>query len=158
MKSIIYTFLLFIMCAFINACNSDEVYAELTPNELDVVVLHYDDYSNNSFATKETKVIHSQYNYETTLTQYSNDLPEQLNFSEGLVLIVGMGKRPTSGFWLNLISVTEESNYNVANVVLNRLDDNCLVLQSATSPFQIVWIPSVKELLIRETLVIHECE
>jgi len=154
MKKIICLVVLLMVCALINACVPN------TEATLTIDVLHegHNRNLNGNFTSRVSWVFHSQDDYDNALTTYTDEYSETLDFSEGRVLLVDMGLRNTGGYSINVTSVVEYDNYVLASVVLTEPGTNCIVSQAHTNPFQFVWVPSTKELLINETLEITSCD
>lgn len=133
---------------------AEEIGAQTTMN---FVVLHQGDTALN-FTKKQLRVITSQQEYAATLADYSSEAPQQLDFNAGRVLLVDMGQRATGGFTIEVKSVGQQKRSAViANVQLTKPGSTCLVTQALTNPYQFVYIPTRKEILVSERLSIFEC-
>ncbi len=160
MKRIIQTGVLLTILTMFSACNSDsQDDNEIIYEELNLIVLHEGNYlSSGDFTSKTTKNIRSQENYESLLPTYSQDSPELLNFTEGSALLVDMGQKNTGGYTIGVTSAIENNNHIQVNILLSEPGANCVVTQALTNPYQIVWIPNIKELLINESIQKSTCE
>ncbi len=107
---------------------------------------------------KQTKVLIDQYSYEAELANYTDETPEQLDFSKGKVLLVDMGPRSTGGYSIKVTSTEEHEDYLMASVTLTKPGNGCMVTQAITNPYQFLYIPVLKEILITETLEVVNCQ
>ncbi|MGD9588138.1 MAG: protease complex subunit PrcB family protein [Pyrinomonadaceae bacterium] len=124
---------------------------------IDYVVLHQNDFASG-LTSKQTKVITTQEEYAAILAGYSNEAPHQIDFQNGQVLLVDMGLRLSGGFNIEVTSVEERSKGSVSvQVRLRRPGRTCLAASVLTNPFQFVYIPSRREILISENLETIEC-
>ena len=164
MKESILLFVLLISCAMISSCNVI-VESEEEEGKLDIEILHegniltttdFSVFPNNK-TRKQSLVFRSQEDYDDTLLEYTDEDSEILDFSEGRVLLVDMGPRGSGGYSTKISSVSEHNNYVLVNVVFYKPGTNCLASMATTNPFKFVWIPSTKEILVRETLEIKDC-
>jgi hypothetical protein len=112
---------------------------------------------NNNSTKKQTKIISSQTDYAAELAIYTSASPESVDFTNGRVLLVDMGGRSSSGYSISVTSVDVTDNSVVANVRLVKPGPSCLVLAVMTNPYQFVFIPSLKEILISEGLNLANC-
>jgi len=107
---------------------------------------------------KQSKVIVNQEDYVKELSVYTSASPESIGFSTGKVLLVDMGQRNTGGYSIKVTSVDISENYVVAHVNLMQPGQNCLVTDVLTNPYQFVFIPTQKEILITERITLEECQ
>jgi hypothetical protein len=122
------------------------------------VVLIQGIYTDNGIGTKkQTQVISSQMDYAMELANYSSATPASVDFDKGRVLLVDMGPRNTGGYSIGVTSVDVSENWVVARVGLVKPGPGCNVTQAVTNPFQFVFIPSRKEILVSESLQIANC-
>jgi hypothetical protein len=122
------------------------------------VVLNQGIYTDNGIGTKkQTKIISSQADYAMELLNYSSAKPASVDFDKGRVLLVDMGVRNTGGYSVGVASVDVAENWVVANVGLVRPGSGCVVTQAPSNPWQFVFIPSRKEILVSESLKITNC-
>ena len=122
------------------------------------VVLNQGIYTDNGIGTKkQTKIISSQADYAMELVNYSSAAPASVDFDKGRVLLVDMGVRNTGGYSVGVISVDVTDNWVVANVGLVRPGSGCMVTPASSNPWQFVFIPSRKEILVSESLKITSC-
>ncbi len=121
------------------------------------VVLHHG-YHTLAYTKRQTRVISSQADYAAALAVYTNDEPHQVDFNAGRVLLVDMGPRSTGGFSIEVVSLNERiKGAVVADVQLTKPGPRCFTTQSVTNPFQFVYIPTRREILITEKLVTLDC-
>jgi hypothetical protein len=106
---------------------------------------------------KQTKVISSQADYAAELAIYTSTPPTSVDFTNGRVLLVDMGGRSSSGYSIDVTSVDVTDNSVVANIRLIEPGPNCVVLTVMTNPYQFVFIPSLKEILVSERLEVTSC-
>jgi hypothetical protein len=122
------------------------------------VVLNQGFFTDNGIGTKkQTKIISSQVDYAMELATYSSATPASVDFDKGRVLLVDMGTRNTGGYSIGVTSVDVSDNWVVARVGLVRPGSGCNVTQALTNPYQFVFIPSRKEILVSESLQIASC-
>jgi len=127
--------------------------------ELPFVELHKADYTQNSrFTKKQTKVITSQADYAAELAIYTTAAPVSVDFTNGRVLLVDMGVRNTGGYSIAVTSVNATRNSVIANISLTKPGKYCATTQSLTNPYQFVFIPSLDEILISETVETTRCK
>jgi len=107
---------------------------------------------------KQSKVIVNQEDYDKALLVYTSASPESIDFVTGKVLLVDMGQRNTGGYSIKVTSVDISENYVVAQVNLMQPGQNCLVTDAITNPYQFVFIPTQKEILITERITLEECQ
>ena len=151
---------LLVLSAFMSAllgCAGDSSAQSASAESL-YVVLNQGVYTDNGMGTKkQTKVISSQVDYAMELANYSSATPASVDFDKGRVLLVDMGTRNTGGYSIGVTSVDVSENWVVARVGLVRPGSGCNVTQALTNPFQFVFIPSRKEILVSESLQITNC-
>ncbi len=158
MKKSIFLILVLSACTLINACGSDAEANEEEPGvDLEIDVTHENSLSSGVFTGKGSRVIHNQEEYEELLLAYNEESSNVLDFSEGRMLLVDMGQRNTGGYSINVENVIEHDEYVIANVVLYKPGEYCIVTLAFTNPFKFVWIPSTKEILINESLETYSC-
>ena len=106
---------------------------------------------------KQTKVIWSQVDYAAELATYTSATPTSVDFTTGGVLLVDMGWRNTGGYSIGVTSVDVTDNSVVANIRLIKPASTCPVAQVITNPYQFVFIPHLKEILVSERVEIINC-
>jgi hypothetical protein len=163
MKKIFCLVVLLMACALINACEPC-IEVETKETTLPIDVLHEGQYGyllqegeNLLNGNPRSRVFGSQDDYDNILATYTDEYSETLDFAEGRVLLVDLGLRNTGGYSIKVTSVVEHDHYVLANVSLSEPGENCIVTQAFTHPFQFVWVPSTKQILICETLEIINC-
>jgi len=112
---------------------------------------------NGISTKKQTKVISSQADYAAELAIYTSVTPTSVDFTNGRVLLVDMGGRSSSGHSIDVTSVDVTDNSVVANIRLIKPGPSCMVLAVITNPYQFVFIPSLKEILVSERLEVTSC-
>jgi len=112
---------------------------------------------NGLFTKKQTKILSSQGDYAVELATYTSATPASVDFTNGKVLLVDMGPRGGSGYSIGVTSVDVTDNSVVANVRLVKPGPSCVVLTVETNPYQFVFIPSLKEILVSERLEVINC-
>lgn len=117
--------------------------------------LHTD---SDTYTQKQSKVIVSQKDYDKELLVYTSASPESIDFVTGKVLLIDMGKRNTGGYSIKVTSIGVSENYVIAHVNLMKPGQNCLVTDALTNPYQFVFIPTQKEVLITERITLEECQ
>jgi hypothetical protein len=95
--------------------------------------------------------------YAAELANYTSATPVSVDFTTGKVLLVDMGVRNTGGYSVAVMSVDVGTNSVVANIRLLKPGSGCAVTASITNPYQFVFIPSLKEILVSETLEVVNC-
>jgi hypothetical protein len=132
--------------------------AQSSPPESQFVELNKGLFTENGISTKkQTKVISSQIDYAAELANYTRATPASVDFTTGRVLLVDMGGRSSSGHSIGVTSVDVTNNSVVANIRLTKPGPNCIVLTVITNPYQFVFIPSLKEILVSERLEVTNC-
>lgn len=127
-------------------------------SELPFVELNRGFFAQNGRVTKkQTKVISSQEEYAAELAVYSSRAPATVDFAAGRVLLVDMGRRNTGGYSIVVTSVSSGRNSVVANIQLTKPGESCITTQAITNPYQFVFIPSLEEILVSETVKIARC-
>jgi len=141
------------MSGCINYSNAESPFPESEFSELNQG--YYTE--NGEFTKKQTKVITNQADYNKELLNYTGSKPQSINFAIGKVLLLDMGQRNTGGNSIAVTSIDVNENHVTANVVLVKPGENCMVAQALTNPYQFVFVPTLKEILVSETLSITEC-
>jgi len=106
---------------------------------------------------KQTKVLSTLQDYAAELAKYTNDPPLAIDFTPGRYLLVDMGQRSSSGYSIAVTSVDVGADSVTANVRLIKPGTNCVLAPVMTNPYQFVFIPSVKEVLVSESVVVVNC-
>lgn len=146
-----------LMMPLLSSCMTDSDAAS-SPSEVAHVELASGHYTDTGMTTrKQSKIILSQQDYAAELANYSSSAPMEGDFAAGKVLLVDMGPRSTGGYSIGVTSVDDNENYVVANVRLFMPGQNCVVTQAVTNPYQFVFVSSVKEILISESLEVNDC-
>jgi len=133
--------------------------AASTPPEAAFYAIHQGSYTDSgAYTNKQSKVFVDQSAYRTELATYSSATPELIDFTSARVLLVDMGQRNSGGYAIAITSVDVFNDYVTANVVLTKPGTNCMVTQALTNPYQFVVIPTTKEVLISESVVVSNCQ
>jgi len=112
---------------------------------------------NGTYTQKQSKVIVNQPDYDQELLAYTAAKPASFDFLTGKILLVDMGKRNTGGYSIEVTSIEVNKNDVIAHVNLTKPGQNCLVTDVLTNPYQFVFIPTQKEILITERVTREEC-
>jgi len=153
------TFLLGLPLAtsLVTGCLTDSNAESPLPENLFSELQHGYYTNSGTFTKKQSKVITGQSDYEDELLNYTSDTPQTADFSQGRVLLVDMGPRNTGGYDITVKSVDVTDEYITAHVQLSIPGDNCTVTQAFTNPYQFVYIPTTKEVLISESYIRSNC-
>jgi len=156
MKTTWIMFLLFFNLVLSGCINSTN--AESTPPEIEFQELAGGEYvdSQRTFPEKQLKLITSQASYNEALLIYSDDEPASIDFINGQVLLVDMGLKNTGGYSIKVTSVMEQDGALTANIESKYPGSGCAVTDAETNPFQFVFIPSKKEVLINESRTVTQ--
>jgi hypothetical protein len=141
----------------LSGCVFDSNAASTTP-EADFYEIHHGLYTESgTYTNKQSQVFVDQAGYSSELATYTSATPELIDFTNARVLLVDMGQRNTGGYAIAVTSVDVFNDYVTANVVLTKPGTNCMVTQALTNPYQFVVIPTTKEVLISESIVVNNC-
>jgi hypothetical protein len=142
---------------FVSAC-VDGTNAQGSVPESEFQELASGVYTDNGIYTrKQTKVISTQSEYDDELLNYTSSAPADIDFTEGKVLLADMGQRNTGGYSIEVRSINVAEQYVTVNIRLTKPGQNCVTTDAITNPYQFVFIPTQKEILVTENLVIHQC-
>jgi len=156
MRACVSALLLAALGAGLSSCSNSS--AQSPPPESIFVVLNQGvSTPQAASAKKQTKVLTSQADYAAELANYTSDPAATVDFTQGKVLLVDMGFRRTGGYDIGVNSVDVGADFVVANIVLTQPGPTCEVIAVITSPYQFVFIPSLKEVLVSESLTTHVC-
>ena len=139
-------------------CVIGNVASAQTPSpESQFVVLHSG--LDGSSPRKRTRLISDQTQYAAELAARTNGTgtPAIINFSAGRVVLMDMGSRTTVGYSVVLTSVDVSTDFVVANIRLTKPGSNCSQVTNSSSPYQFAYIPTLKEILFRETIAAVNC-
>lgn len=106
---------------------------------------------------KQIRVISSQAEYAAALANYTSATPESLDFTQGKVLLIDMGTRNTGGYSVAVARAYDAGEWVQTEIHLVFPGAGCVVTQALTNPYQFVFIPSHKEILISEIIVKAPC-
>jgi len=81
---------------------------------------------------------------------------ENIDFSEGVVVLVSAGRKPQQGYDIVVSEVTE-SEFYVTVQVTTVLADHCSGNDVATHPMQLIFIASRKHVAFEEMVGIRDC-
>lgn len=157
MKQILSLLVLAVFVAGLLGCTGESSAQSPSPESQFVVLNAGYNTAIGITTTMQTKVISSQADYAAELANYTSATPAVVDFTKGRVLLVDMGWRNTSGYAIGVTSVDVTDNAVVANIKLTKLGSTCLVIQAVTNPYQFVFIPSFKEILVSESLDVIIC-
>ena len=153
MKNFLSLLLFLVWMSALSSCGGS-ANAVTSPPEAQFVVLNE---GSGSVTKKQSKVILNQIDYASELAVYTNATPGAVDFTKGKVLLLDMGPRNTGGYSIRLATVDVSANWVVANIELVVPGQNCIVIQATTNPYQFVYIPTQKEILLSEKQVISNC-
>lgn len=109
-------------------------------------------------ANKQTKVFTSLADYAAELaSNYPNESALAIDFVPGRYLLVDMGGRSSGGYAIGVTSIDVTDDSVTANVKLTKPGPTCTVPGVVTNPYQFVFIPTVKEVLVSERVEIANC-
>lgn len=145
----------------INHCDKD--YQSPQPESFAVQDIEIIEQGNYSYAyenaVKQVQLISSLEHYQQLLLNYPNFTVPQLDFSLYRVLLVDMGMRATTGYFIKLDAdkTVEQNGRLILSLVYIFPDDNCVTGQALTNPFSFFKIPVTDEVLIREEIELLDC-
>jgi len=142
----------------ISSCADDSVAEDPLPESMFSELQSGLHTNGGIYTQKQSKVIVNQKDYDNELLVYTSATPESIDFLTGKVLLVDMGQRNTGGYSIKVTSVDVSENHVVAHVNLIQPGQNCLVTDALTNPYQFVFIPTRKEVLITERMTLEECQ
>ena len=138
-------------------CGGESNAAVTPPEALFTVLAEGTLPQGGGYTKKQSKVISGQADYATELAVYSSATPASLDFVAGQVLLVDMGPRNTGGYSIRVTSVNVANDWVVANVELVKPGPQCIVTLALTNPYQFVYIPTRKEVLLSEVVRVTSC-
>jgi len=144
-----------------SGCTSDEENSDANisvEKTLETRVLHGAEYSGFSEKAKHTEILNTQDKYENSLLLYSPSKAEEVDFSIGVVLLIYRGEKSTGGYSIKLANVIDQENSILANIEYHEAGEGCVVPSAFSNPYQFVWVPSKKELLVSESIVATPCD
>ena len=148
--------LLMLLTTVLAACTDSAATSPIP--DLPYVELARGTYTETGVSTKkQTKVISSQADYAAELANYTGAAPLAVDFTRGKVLLADMGVRSTGGYSVAVTRAYEDGDAAHAFIVLTLPGAGCAVAQAATNPYQFVFIPSHKEILISERMQRSAC-
>ena len=137
-------------------CTRDSSAQIPPPPESQFVVLNTGSQSLTP-TTRQTRILYSLQDYAAELARYTNDPALAVDFVQGRYLLVDMGQRASGGNSIVVTSVDVFDDSVRANVKLTRPGLACPQLPVITNPFQFVFIPTQKEVLVSETVEATTC-
>jgi len=111
---------------------------------------------NGANTLKQIKVISSEERYYQDIYKYVENPPE-LNFEIGQVLLADIGIRPSSGYTVEIVKLTDARTYLLATVYITEPGSDCVVDDVVTNPHHIIYVPSKLEITVREVMETTEC-
>lgn len=158
MKRALWISVLLVSLSVLSGCGGGTNAATLPPAESQFVVLKEALLPEGGvFTKKQAKVIFTQADYAAELAIYTSLAPSSVDFSKGRVLLVDMGPRSSGGYSVRVASVDVADSWVVVNVELVTPGPQCIVTASLTNPYQFVFIPTLKEILLSEKMVVTSC-
>ena len=110
--------------------------------------------------TKQIKLIGSRKQYEAALLSYPNaGQPLVVDFLKNKILLVDLGPRPTTGYFITLDSqrTLMQDGTLIIMLVYKFSADNCVTSSAITEPFTFFQIPTNGQILIREQIELLDC-
>lgn len=103
--------------------------------------------------------IRSQAQYEAELAAISagTGVAAKVDFTRGSVLLIDMGTRNSGGLALAIASVKVSADKVIANVRLTAPGSNCLTAAVMTNPYQFLYIPTSRNIIVEDTSVVRNC-
>lgn len=158
MKRVLWIAVLLVCLSVLSGCGGGSIAATLPPPESQFVVLKESTLPEGGVMTKkQAKAISTQADYAAELAIYTSLAPVSVDFTKGRVLLVDMGPRSSGGYTVRVASVDVANSWVVANVELVSPGPQCAVTMSFTNPYQFVFIPTLKEILLSEKMVVTSC-
>ena len=156
-KNIKYLLLTPVFILLFSACGPANTSAE---NIIETEILLSDDFGilytyttegieiNETDTSKSIKLLTTQSSYNEEIIKYEPKFKvDDLNFSNGNVLLIDMGEKGYTGYFISTKVIEKESS-----LLVNIEYCSSPMLSTAISrSYQFVWIPSKKELKISET-------
>jgi len=157
MKHFLWLLVLAVCIPVLSSCGG-ESNAGASPPEAQFVVLNEGLFTESGITTKkQAKIISTQADYAAELVIYSSATPGPVDFTKGKILSVDMGPRNTGGYSIRVASADVADNWVVANVELVKPGPQCITTQAISNPYQFVFIPTLKEILLSERVVVINC-
>lgn len=141
----------------ISGCSQDSNAQSMIPDLPYVELARGSNVQNGIPTKKQTKIIASQADYALELANYTSAPAATINFTQGKVLLIDMGNRVSGGYSVALTRGYEDGPKVVTAIVLTVPGSGCAVTAATTNPYQFVFIPSHKEILISEHMVTTAC-
>ena len=160
MKRALLISVLPVFLSILSGCGGGTNAATLPSAESQFVVLKEDwalSTEGGVVTKKQAKVIFTQADYAAELATYTSAAPDSVDFSNGRVLLVDMGPRESGGYSVRVASVDVADSWVVVNVVLETPGSQCGTSAVLTNPYQFVLIPTLKEILLSEKMVVASC-
>ena len=110
--------------------------------------------------TKQIRLINSRKQYEAALLAYPHSgQPLVVDFLKNKILLVDMGLRPTTGYFITIDSQTTQMQDGKLIVVLayKFSAENCVIADASTNPFMFFQIPTAGQVLIQEKIELLDC-
>lgn len=157
MKHVLWIFALLFCLSVLSGCGGSSNAATL-PAEAQFVVLKEGYLTESGVHTKkQAKVISTQADYATELAIYTSVAPGPVDFTNGKVLLVDMGSRSSMGYSIRVASIDVADSWVVVNVELVKPGPQCIVGALLSNPYQFNFIPTMKEILLSENVVVTTC-
>lgn len=130
--------------------------------DLDIIKI----YSSSSFDSnvllekeKNIKIFTSQNQFDEEFENYTSVISERYDFTNGNAVLVDMGARATPSYSFKIENIKEYDEHNIVNISYSIPSVSChsdmSVIQVVVHPYEFIYIPNKKEILISET--INEC-
>ncbi len=157
MRAIGLLILLWVSGGLVQGCEMGFA-GERMPKELAFELLAGSLYADGGeFTSKGSKVLRNSHDYNNEFIKYSGRTPPEVDFSKNKVLLLDMGFRKSGGYFISVVAVKEFSDTVGVEVLLTKPAENCVVTNAFTNPYQFVRIPTTKEILVSEEVVVKSC-
>jgi len=131
--------------AFLAATLAAGCSSPVTPDDsIPVVTVSQSD--NSAIGAETTFVVRSQAELGAAWSQIYGDqisrtLPPQIDFNTYMLVIVAIGRQPSSGFTVKITGATRDRDGLVVHVTIERPGENCGTATVITSPIAIARMP-----------------
>lgn len=136
------------LALILTACGSSST---TNSEEISFDILHEGDFSSTvSNTARKIQSFSTETSYSDELNLYTNDdIKENLDFSEGRVLLVDYGQR-TAGYEIDIESLSDKGDYLELSINLYSPGDNCFYATVMIHPYYFIYIPSNKMIIVKE--------
>ncbi len=100
---------------------------------------------------RKLEIFSNQASFNSSFNIYIHPTTEHtVDFSTKRVALISLGKRYTDGYSISLDKIEDFGDYIKAKVLIKKPDNNCVVSQAKTSPYEFIEIESTNEILFEE--------